>query len=126
MAGGRPTKYNPEYCEQIVEFMSQGASQVEFAAYIGVAKQTIHEWTQVHPEFSAARDMAMAKCEAWWAKKGREHLINIYQGDNLNTSNYQFHMKARFGWRDQDKTIQAPEENPVVDQEIHSLANTEK
>lgn len=121
----RPTKYKPEYCDQIIEFMTNGAAIVEFAAYIGVEEKTIYNWADQHPEFLQSKNMAMAKCQAWWARLGRDSIMNEYQGNNLNTSNWIFNMKARFRWTDQEKP-QAPEENPVVDQEIHSLANTEK
>ena len=72
MPAGRPTKYKPEYCEQIVAFMSDGASITSFAAEIDVCRATITEWVEVYPEFSAAVKRAKAKCAAWWERQGRE------------------------------------------------------
>ena len=68
----RPTKYKPEYCEAVVRHMSDGASLTSFAAEIDVARSTINEWMEAHPEFSEAVKRAKAKCAAWWEKKGRE------------------------------------------------------
>ena len=52
--GGRPTKFKPEYCEAIVEFMGQGYSKTAFAGSIGVSRDTILEWAKGYPEFSGA------------------------------------------------------------------------
>lgn len=71
MAGGRPSKYEPAFCEQIVEHMADGASVSSFAAEIDVARSTINEWADVHPEFSEALSRAKAKCAAWWERVGR-------------------------------------------------------
>lgn len=69
--GGRPTKYRPEYCEQLVAHMSEGASLLSFAAEIDVDRSTLTEWAKVHPEFSAAVTRGKAKCAAWWERIGR-------------------------------------------------------
>lgn len=68
---GRPTKYDPAYCEQIVEHMAGGASVASFAAEIDVARSTINEWADVHPEFSEALSRGKAKCAAWWERVAR-------------------------------------------------------
>jgi transposase len=51
--------------------MSEGASLTSFAAEIGVARSSINEWMEQHPEFSEAVHIAKAKCGAWWEKQGR-------------------------------------------------------
>lgn len=79
--GGRPTKYDPIYCKQIIEFFDiepinykditityKDGSTKEFteeeaaplpmlsgfANKIGVDRETLLEWTKQHPEFSTA------------------------------------------------------------------------
>lgn len=54
MPAGRPTKYDPKYCDLVVKVMGQGLSLTAFAGEIGVARITIDEWRSVHPEFSIA------------------------------------------------------------------------
>jgi len=84
--GGRPTKYKPEYCEQIVKFfacpknervvksITTGKNEYEkteyttipnelptfakFARSIGVAYDTVCDWVKVHPEFLHAHNEA--------------------------------------------------------------------
>lgn len=68
---GRPSLYDPAYCEQVVEHMAEGASLTSFAAEISVARSTINEWMEQHAEFSEAVRKGKAKCAAWWEKAGR-------------------------------------------------------
>lgn len=51
---GRPSDYDPSYCDGVVEFMGQGYSLTAYAGSIGVHRDTLHEWTSAHPEFSDA------------------------------------------------------------------------
>lgn len=70
-AGGRPSKYNPKYCDEIIAFMVDGASLAEFAVHIGVARSTIDEWVGSYPEFSVAKREAVSVAQAWWEELGR-------------------------------------------------------
>ena len=69
---GRPSKYDPAYCDAIVEHMRDGASILSFAAEIGVGRSTIQEWEKEHPAFSVAVTRGKAVCAAWWEKQGRK------------------------------------------------------
>ena len=69
---GRPSKYNPAYCQQLVDHMADGASVQSFAAEIDVARSTINKWAEDHPAFSEALSRGKAKCAAWWEKTGRK------------------------------------------------------
>ncbi len=72
MPAGRPSLYDPAYCEQIVEFCADGSSISSFAASLGVSRQTITEWGNVHPEFSASVKAAKARVAAWYDKTARK------------------------------------------------------
>jgi hypothetical protein len=71
MPAGRPTKYDPAYCDAVVDHMKDGASVTSFAASIGVCRDTISEWMSVHDEFSAAVKRGKAVCAAWWERTAR-------------------------------------------------------
>lgn len=77
MSAGRPTDYKPEYCQMIVEHMTEGASVTSFAAEIGKSRSTINLWMDAFPEFMEAVKTGKAKCAAWWEKKSR---INAVEG----------------------------------------------
>jgi transposase len=71
MTAGRPSKYDPAYCDEIVEFCSEGYSITAFAGKLRVSRSTITEWGDVHPEFSAAVKAAKAAASLWWEEQGR-------------------------------------------------------
>jgi transposase len=74
-AGGRPSLYKPEYCEQIVAHMSDGSSATSFAASIGTCRDTISSWASERPEFSVALKKGKAACAAWWEKVSRSNAM---------------------------------------------------
>jgi hypothetical protein len=51
MAGGRPTDYKLEYCEQVVKLCKLGATDKELADFFDVEESTINNWKLAHPEF---------------------------------------------------------------------------
>lgn len=67
---GRPSTYRPEYCEQLIEFMSKGHSIRAFAASIKVHSDTIYSWAKKHEEFSGAIKKGKEACQLWWEKLG--------------------------------------------------------
>ncbi len=61
MPAGRPTKYDPRYCDEVIEFMGQGYSLTAFGGNILVAKSTLNLWMEEHPEFSEAVRVGQAR-----------------------------------------------------------------
>lgn len=60
MSAGRPTKYDPAYCEQVITAGDAGLSLTAFAGRIRVARSTINKWMDEHAEFAEAVDIAKA------------------------------------------------------------------
>lgn len=58
---GRPTKYDPKYCEQLITYMALPASFESFAGEIGVDRDTLYEWRKKHKEFSDAHKKGKMK-----------------------------------------------------------------
>ena len=65
-AGGRPTKYDPDYCEAVIAFMAQGFSLTAWAGQIGISRSTVNVWAEANPEFSEALNVAKAKRLMFW------------------------------------------------------------
>jgi hypothetical protein len=65
---GRPPKYKPEYCEQLVEWMKQGNSFYTFGVRCDppVCWDTLKEWANVYQEFSAAKRLGRQFEMKWW------------------------------------------------------------
>jgi DNA-binding XRE family transcriptional regulator len=96
---GRPTKYDPTYCDLVRELGAEGKSKAQIAAAIGVNRDTLNEWSKLHREFSVAVKDAQELALAWWETAGQVNMAR--QG--FNATAYIFQMKNRFrdDYRDQ-------------------------
>lgn len=68
---GAPSKYKPEFCEQLVEHMKEGGSIDSFGAKIDVARQTIYNWLESQAEFLDARKRGEAFLHQFYERLGR-------------------------------------------------------
>lgn len=114
-AGGRPTKYKPEYCKAIVEFFAKGGPVVfkpmiedkqvidhplgnlpvllqHFADHIGVCLDTLDEWKKIYPMFSEAYKKALKIQESQMLSGG---LAGVY-----NPAVCIFALKNCHNWKD--------------------------
>ena len=63
---GRPTLYKPEYCQMLIDHMKEGLSIDSFAGLIRVARPSVYEWMEVHPEFSNAKRIGEGLQHMFW------------------------------------------------------------
>lgn len=89
---GRPSKYKPEFCETVIELGKKGKSLAQMAAHFDVARSTIDQWAEDHPQFSEALTRAKTHCQAWWENTGQEGLFL----DKFNAPVWKKSMEARF------------------------------
>lgn len=52
--GGRPTKFKPEFCEQVKKLCLLGATNKQIADFFEVTEETIQEWLRSNKEFSSS------------------------------------------------------------------------
>ena len=99
MAGGRPTKYDPDFCQRVIEYGKEGMSKAEMAVNLDISRDSFTEYENTHPEFSAAVKEAINASQAWWEEKGRKAVFNSV---NFNATAFIFNMKNRFkdDWSD--------------------------
>lgn len=102
MTVGRPSDYDPAFCERAVEFLADGFSIAAFAGEIGVARSTVYKWIDEHPEFSDAVKTGQAKAILWWERRNRDFALT---GDG-NATAIIFGLKNRASdeWRDKVET----------------------
>ena len=102
--GGRPTKYKPEYCQDIIDYFSRKPVEVlykreyhkdgeiksetpipmpaefptfqGFAHEIGVSTSALYEWIDEHQEFAEAFTRAKQLQESIWLVNGMSNLYN--------------------------------------------------
>lgn len=53
-AGGRPSKYKPEYCLAVKAMARLGMTDAQMSKEIGVSEVTLNAWKKEHPEFLKA------------------------------------------------------------------------
>lgn len=101
---GRPTKYDPKFCDRVIEMGKYGASKAEMALTLDVALSSFKLWEQQHEEFSAAVKKATELSQGWWERVGRQATIGEVEG--FNATSFIFNMKNRFkeDWRDKVET----------------------
>ena len=93
---GRPPTYRPEFCELAIELGELGKSYAQIAAAIGVARKTIYEWMDSHPEFGDAMTRARDLALAWWEDQGAAGIWEDRDGARLNAQVWSRSMSARF------------------------------
>lgn len=70
-------RYNPAYCEDIIEFMAMGHTSTAFAGEIGVHRDTLYAWRAKYPDFMDAMKIGTAKRVLFWE---RVHRMNTISG----------------------------------------------
>jgi len=86
--GGRPTKYDPAYCEQAEKLAKLGATDKEIADFFEVSEQTLNAWKHAHPEFLESLKKGKEIADAEVASK-LFHRATGYEHEEVHVSNYQ-------------------------------------
>lgn len=136
---GQPTKYKPEYCQQLIDYFSieplkivaeqkiigpEGGKYVSrrlpqrfpwfegFARSIGVHRNTLKNWCAEYPEFAEAYETAK--------DLQREFIVDVALSGAAPPSFAIFTMKNVCGWRDERdlKLKKAKEEGDIDDDEL--------
>lgn len=82
------------------------------ADHLGVVKQTLFNWMDVHPEFLDAMTRAKQAAQVWWEDKGQDGMTL----PGFNASVWSRSMAARFpdDWREvKGSEISGPSGGPV-------------
>ena len=66
---GRPTKYEPRFADEVVEYMGRGYSLTAFAGHIGVSRITLDNWAAAFPDFMNALAWARAARMNYWEQR---------------------------------------------------------
>lgn len=94
---GRPSKYDPKYCDQLINYMKSGLSFESFAGEINVHKETLYEWAKAHKDFSDALKLARAKQRQALEKRAMAQAFGQFKGSPATLI---FILKNTIGWKD--------------------------
>ena len=93
---GRPSSYDPSYCNQVIELGKQGKSLEQISAQLLVSYRTLCTWREKHEEFLHAIEQAHKLSQAWWEDKAQAHIIERKDGAKVNAGLWGKIMAARF------------------------------
>lgn len=96
MAAGRPSKYDPRFCEEVEDLMRQGFSKTAAAGAIGVDRDTFLNWAKEHPEFFGA----VKRGEAARTHKLETDLLLAPDGPNVTSRIFALKNAAPDEWKD--------------------------
>jgi len=98
MPAGRPSKYDPKYCQMAIEFMKDGFSVTALAGHIGVSRSTIFLWAENNPEFSDALKTGQALAAHWWEVRLRD--VALTGEGNATAAIFGVKNRSREEWKD--------------------------
>jgi len=93
---GRPSLYDPAYCEKVVELGKLGKSVEQISAILNVSLRTMYSWRDSHEEFLHALEDAKAYEQAWWEDQAQSYMVEDKESAKLNSSLWSRSMAARF------------------------------
>jgi len=103
---GRPSLYDPKYCEEVIALGKIGKSSEAIGAMLGVGTATLYRWRDEFPEFREALELAKEFELHWWEDIAQTHMIENKESDKINASIWSRSMAARFPkkYRESTKT----------------------
>jgi len=83
----------------------EGKSKRFITTLLKISPETFYRLKDDEEEFSDTIKECEELCYAWWEQIGLQYITNDSSKDslNLNTTNYIFQMKNRFGWADKQQ-----------------------
>jgi transcriptional regulator with XRE-family HTH domain len=90
---GRPSEYDPAFCERVIALGKEGKSRAEIASALDCSRTTLASWERNHPEFLNALQRANDESLAWWEKKAR---LGIDKGSAFNSTLWAKSVSGRF------------------------------
>ncbi len=76
MAAGRPTTYDPKYCQMLAEALNEGVSIKRFCRNTRIARSSFYEWIEKHKEFADTLHSGEYDRDACWEEIGINNLTN--------------------------------------------------
>lgn len=104
MAGGRPTLYDPDYCDLAIEHMGGGLSIAGLAGKLKVSRETIYQWARDHEEFSDALNIARGASALWWEDRAIEVATGSEDAGAPAMVIFGLKNRVQHEWRDKTET----------------------
>lgn len=89
----RPTIFKESYCEEVIELMGKGFSDVAICAYWGISRDTYYRWIKEKPEFKEAVEIGQPKYQDLMEQIGFKGMMGEIRG--FSSGMWQTLMKAK-------------------------------
>jgi transposase-like protein len=93
---GRPSLYDPKYCEEVIAYGRIGKSVEQIAANLNLSLRVLYAWRDKHEEFMHAMEYAKELEQAWWEEQAQAYMVENKESDRLNATLWSRSMAARF------------------------------
>lgn len=93
---GRPSTYDPSYCDVVRDMMSTGLSKTAVAGHLKVSRQRLIDWADANPDF---RD-AIKEGEAMRTLRLEQDLLMANTGPQVTSRIFALKNAAPEEWRD--------------------------
>jgi hypothetical protein len=103
---GRPSSYDPSYCEKVIEVGAKGKSLEQISGMLGVTYRTLCRWREEHEDFCHALEQAKVLEMIWWEDHAQSYLVEHKDGERLNVGLWSRSMAARFPKKYSDRVKQ--------------------
>ncbi|BAQ84209.1 hypothetical protein [uncultured Mediterranean phage uvMED] len=105
---GRPTKYSDDVGEIVLDLMDKGKSICQVARHLNVCRKTIYNWMDENEDFLHTVTRAKDYSEAYWETEFQKMMYSRDSQPQL----VRLYMGSRFGWREQDQTVNDDQATP--------------
>ena len=148
---GRPTKYHPIFCYDLIDHMSNGGSLKAFTGYlyrthkVKINPDTIFEWLKVHDEFSESYELGKTcaldffeqlsvkvltgKLRVSRKVKSRGKTKKYYadvEWKHVHFRIWAVHMMNRFDWKFRENAPVVERKSSIVDDEKAGVVGDDK
>jgi len=124
---GRPSKYDPALCDKVVELGRQGKSVEQISSALGFHYKTLLYWSETHPEFLEAMELAKQYEMAYWEDLASQYIVEAPQSAKLNTGLWSRSMAARFPakYRENSKVeVTGKNDKPIQVDVLHDFSQS--
>lgn len=89
-----PLKYKIEHCKKAEEILATGKSLAAVCAHFSIARSTLYEWRDNHPDFKQAIERGLQKAQVYWEGIGHDGITG--EIEKFGAAPWIFTMKNRF------------------------------
>jgi hypothetical protein len=123
---GRPSKYDPKYCSEIVDLGKEGFSRWQICSRLDIGINNMKAWESAHEEFRAALEESRLHALSYWEDLARDHIKEVPGGVKLNTGLWSRSMAARFPdqYRENSKVeLTGKNDGPIEIDHVHDFSS---